>query len=105
MTDAFGVLVILLVPVVMLQKLAITASWWILAITVSEMLLNPIVYYYLKAPGAGARHAARARRVPQLDRPLRPACCCRPSGMTAAIVAWLAVCRRRPLLHARPDHR
>jgi uncharacterized protein len=48
--DAFGVLVILLVPVVMLQKLAITASWWILAITISEMLLNPIVYYYLKAP-------------------------------------------------------
>jgi predicted RND superfamily exporter protein len=49
-TDALGVLVILLVPVVMLQKLAITASWWILAITVSEMLLNPIVYFYLKAP-------------------------------------------------------
>jgi uncharacterized protein len=49
-TDAFGVLVIILVPVVMLQKLAITASWWILAITISEMLLNPIVYYYLKPP-------------------------------------------------------
>ena len=49
-TDALGVLVILLVPVVMLQKLAITASWWIFAITISEMLLNPIVYYYLKAP-------------------------------------------------------
>jgi predicted RND superfamily exporter protein len=49
-TDALGVLVILLVPVLMLQKLAVTASWWILAITVSEMLLNPIVYYYLKAP-------------------------------------------------------
>lgn len=49
-TDAFGVLVIILVPVIMLQKLAITASWWILAITVSEMLLNPIVYYYLKPP-------------------------------------------------------
>src|SRR4029079_6220500 len=46
----FGVLVLLLVPVLMLQKLAITASWWILAITISEMLLNPIVYYYLKAP-------------------------------------------------------
>jgi predicted RND superfamily exporter protein len=48
--DALGVLVIILVPVVMLQKLAITASWWILAITISEMLLNPIVYYYLKPP-------------------------------------------------------
>ena len=61
-TDAFGVLVIMLVPVVMLQKLAITASWWILAITISEMLLNPIVYYYLKRARAGAGRAARARR-------------------------------------------
>jgi uncharacterized protein len=49
-TDALGVLVILLIPVVMLQKLAITASWWIFAITVSEILLNPIVYFYLRAP-------------------------------------------------------
>jgi predicted RND superfamily exporter protein len=49
-TDAFGVLVIMLVPIVMLQKLAIVTSWWILAITVAELLLNPIVYYYLRAP-------------------------------------------------------
>jgi predicted RND superfamily exporter protein len=49
-TDAFGVLVIMLVPIVMLQKLAIVTSWWILAITIAEMLLNPIVYYYLRAP-------------------------------------------------------
>ena len=49
-TDALGVLVILLIPVVMLQKLAITASWWIFAITISEVLLNPIVYFYLRAP-------------------------------------------------------
>jgi predicted RND superfamily exporter protein len=40
----------MLVPIVMLQKLAIVASWWILAITVAELLLNPIVYYYLRAP-------------------------------------------------------
>jgi predicted RND superfamily exporter protein len=50
LTDAFGVLVVMLVPIVMLRKLAIVASWWILAITVAEMLLNPIVYYYLRAP-------------------------------------------------------
>src|SRR5438093_527806 len=49
-TDALGVLVIILVPVVMLQKLAVVISWWISAISVSEMLLNPIVYYYLRAP-------------------------------------------------------
>ncbi|HUA35904.1 MAG TPA: MMPL family transporter [Candidatus Binataceae bacterium] len=50
LTDAFGVLVILLVPVLFLQKLAITASFWIAAIIVSELLLNPIVYYYLDPP-------------------------------------------------------
>ena len=50
LTDAFGVLVILLVPVLFLQKLAITASFWIAAIIVSELMLNPIVYYYLEPP-------------------------------------------------------
>jgi predicted RND superfamily exporter protein len=68
-TDALGVLVILLVPVIMLQKLAIVASWWILAITVAELLLNPIVYYYLKAPDPDlvmAREQGWFRRV--IDR-------------------------------------
>ncbi len=50
LTDAFGVLVILLVPIVLLQKLAIGASFWIMTIVVSELLLNPIVYYYLEPP-------------------------------------------------------
>lgn len=50
LTDALGLLVILLVPIVLLQKLAISAAVWILAITVSELLLNPIVYYYLREP-------------------------------------------------------
>src|SRR5438445_362361 len=49
-TDALGVLVIILVPIVMLRNLAIVISWWILAITVAELLLNPVVYYYLRAP-------------------------------------------------------
>jgi len=49
-TDALGVLVIILVPIVMLRNLAIVASWWILAITIAELLLNPVVYYYLRAP-------------------------------------------------------
>jgi hypothetical protein len=49
-TDALGVLVIILVPIIMLQKLAITASFWILAITISELLLNPIIYDLLAAP-------------------------------------------------------
>ena len=50
LTDALGLLVILFVPIVLLQKLAISAAFWIMAITVSELLLNPIVYYYLREP-------------------------------------------------------
>ncbi|HUO05282.1 MAG TPA: MMPL family transporter [Candidatus Binataceae bacterium] len=53
LADAFGVLMILLVPVVFLQRLAITASFWIAAIIVSELILNPIVYFYLEPPQIG----------------------------------------------------
>jgi predicted RND superfamily exporter protein len=87
-TDAFGVLVILLVPVGMLQKLAITASWWILAITVSEMLLNPIVYYYLKAPEPELvvlRERGGFRKL--INRFVRGLLT--PAGMTATVVIWL----------------
>jgi len=50
LTDALGILAIMVVPIEMMQKLAVTASFWIGAITVSELLLNPIVYSYLRAP-------------------------------------------------------
>jgi len=87
-TDAFGVLVILLVPVIMLQKLAITASWWILAITISEMLLNPIVYYYLKAPEPELvilRERGGFRKLINrfVQRLLTP------TGMAVTVVAWV----------------
>ena len=65
LTDALGVLVILLVPILMLQKLAVVASFWILAIVVAELLLNPVVYSFLKAPDAhmvAARERGRWRR-------------------------------------------
>jgi hypothetical protein len=60
LTDAFGVLVILLVPIIMLQKLAVSASFWIATIIVSELLLNPIVYYYLEPP---KKHVIAQREV------------------------------------------
>lgn len=49
-TDALGMLAIVVVPVVILQKIAISASIWVASVAISELLLNPIVYYYLKAP-------------------------------------------------------
>ncbi len=78
LTDAFGVLVILLVPVLFLQKLAITASFWIAAIIVSELLLNPIVYYYLEPP-----------RIPVIER--------RERGIFKRILVGIA----RPMLERR----
>src|SRR5271155_1226078 len=74
LTDAFGVLVILLVPVLFLQKLAITASFWIAAIIVSELLLNPIVYYYLAPPHIDViekrEHGIFKRMLESIARPM-----------------------------------
>ncbi len=89
-TDAFGVLVILLVPVIMLQKLAITASWWILAITISEMALNPIVYYYLKAPEPELV-VLRERGGFRLGINWFVRRLLTPTGKTVTVAAWLVV--------------
>ena len=98
-TDAFGVLVILLVPVVMLRKLAITASWWILAITISEMLLNPIVYYYLTRARAGARDPARdSGWLPQADQSRHATATLSPTGQGRSTDGRLG--RARPLIAA-----
>jgi len=89
-TDAFGVLVIILVPVIMLQKLAITASWWILAITISEMLLNPIVYYYLKPPEPEVvvlrERGAFRKWIESFTHVLLS-----PAGKTGTLVFWAAL--------------
>ena len=68
-TDALGVLVILLVPVVMLQKLAITASWWILAVTVSEMLMRT------DAASPRGRRPMAAARTMSAESPSRASMC------------------------------
>lgn len=49
-TDSLGMLVIIIVPVVILQRIAISASIWVASVAISELLLNPVVYYYLRAP-------------------------------------------------------
>ena len=49
-TDALGMLVIIIVPVVILQRIAISASIWVASVAISELLLNPVVYYYLRPP-------------------------------------------------------
>lgn len=49
-TDALGMLAIVLIPVVILQRIAISASIWVSTIAFSELILNPIIYHYLAAP-------------------------------------------------------
>lgn len=49
-TDALGMLAMVVVPVVILQHLAISASIWVASVAVSELLLNPVVYHYLNPP-------------------------------------------------------
>ena len=49
-TDAAGVLLVLLTPIPLLQKLAVMGGMWVLSILISDMLLNPILLSYLPAP-------------------------------------------------------
>ena len=90
LTDALGLLVILLVPIVLLQKLAISAAVWILAITVSELLLDPIVYYYLREPDirvVEAREQGAFKRIvyAATDAILSPA------GKVLTLVFWIGL--------------
>ncbi len=50
MTDALGVLAIAIVAIPALRALALSAALWLLSLVVTELLLNPIVYTWLRAP-------------------------------------------------------
>ena len=86
-TDALGVLAILLVPIVLLQKLALTASFWIGAIVVSELFLNPIVYFYLSAPDKD-RVEARERDAFQRWITAAARWVVSPAGRRFSLVFW-----------------
>ncbi len=51
LTDALGVLAIAIVAIPALRALAVVATLWLLSLIVTELLLNPIVYTRLRAPG------------------------------------------------------
>jgi predicted RND superfamily exporter protein len=89
-TDALGVLVIILVPIIMLQKLAITASFWILAITISELLLNPIVYDFLRAPDQDIVHRRSEGGFYRLIETFASMTLSRP-GRIVTVVFWVSV--------------
>lgn len=90
LTDALGILAILLVPIELLQKMAVTASFWIGAITVSELLLNPVVYSYLRPPGRDVVER-RARGLFQRILDGFAATIVTPGARRATLLAWLLV--------------
>jgi predicted RND superfamily exporter protein len=49
-TDAAGVLLVLLTPIPLLQKLAVMGGFWVLSIVVSDMIFNPVFLTFLPAP-------------------------------------------------------
>ncbi len=49
-TDALGILVVLVAPIPLLTKLALMGSYWVLSIIVSVLILNPIVLSYFPPP-------------------------------------------------------
>jgi uncharacterized protein len=100
LTDALGVLAILLVPILLLQRLALTASFWIAAIVVSELFLNPVVYSYLSPPERGMvekREKGAFQR--WIDR--MAAVVVSPSGRRLSIAIWVVVMLVSPLLFSR----
>ena len=100
LTDALGVLAILLVPIVLLQKLALTASFWIAAIVVSELFLNPVVYWYLTAP---EREMVERREKGAFQRWMNDvgAAVVSPTGRRIIIAVWVVIMLASPLLFTR----
>jgi uncharacterized protein len=97
LTDAFGILAILVVPIVLLQKLALTASFWIAAIVVSELFLNPIVYSFLSPPD---RAMVEARQRGAFQRWVEGAAgvIVSPTGRKVILAVWAVVMVATPFL-------
>ncbi len=96
LTDALGVLAIALVPIVLLQRLAVTASFWIAAIVVSELFLNPVVYSYLSPP---EREMVEKREQGAFQRWIdrMGSAIVSPSGRRISIAVWVVVMLVSPL--------
>jgi len=90
MTDAAGVLMLLLVPIPMLQQLAVTAAFWILAIAVAELVLNPIVFDAVKAPREAIVYKRAAGRFNGVLSSLAVRALS-PGGRLAIFGVWIAL--------------
>jgi predicted RND superfamily exporter protein len=86
LTDAIGLTVLLVAPMPILTKLAISGSFWVLSNIVSVLILDPIFCCYFPAP----RHLPKGGEGHWLDRPLQKIGrrCVTPVGRWAVIAAF-----------------
>src|SRR6185436_3943811 len=49
-TDGIGLLIVSVVPIPLIQKVAIFASFWIVSIFISVVTLHPIILAFIKPP-------------------------------------------------------
>ncbi len=86
LTDAIGLMVLLVAPMPILTKLAISGSFWVLSDIVSVLVLDPILCCYFPAP----RHLPKGGEGHWLDLPLRKIgrLCVVPAGRWTLIAAF-----------------
>lgn len=83
LTDASGLIVLLVAPMPILTKLAIAGSFWVISNLVSVLILDPILCCYFPTP----RHLPKGGEGHWLDAPLRRV----GSFCTASLGRWTAL--------------
>lgn len=83
LTDASGLIVLLVAPMPILTKLAIAGSFWVLSNFVSVLILDPILCCYFPTP----RHLPKGGEGHWLDGPLRRV----GSFCTASLGRWIVL--------------
>ncbi len=86
LTDASGLIVLLVAPMPILTKLAIAGSFWVLSNFVSVLILDPILCCYFPTP----RHLPKGGEGHWLDAPLRRVAglCTDPPGRWIVLMAF-----------------
>lgn len=86
LTDASGLIVLLVAPMPILTKLAIAGSFWVMSNFVSVLILDPILCCYFPTP----RHLPKGGEGHWLDAPLRHVgrFCTAPLGRWVVLVAF-----------------
>src|SRR5262249_59182557 len=62
LADGFGILVVAIAPIPLIQKVAVFSSFWVISIFISVVTLHPIILSVINPPGVhDARYPAWAR--------------------------------------------